>query len=56
MHPDEEQASGEVSAAATTGFHVVCCATLVGMALTEQFANLPSAAAALVSSWYLLRH
>lgn len=56
MHLHEGEAGTGASDASTTAFHLVCFATLVVLTLTERFVELPGAAAALASSWYLLRH
>jgi hypothetical protein len=55
MEPEQDDADVVGTDDLLTGLQVVGGATLVLMALTEQFAQLPGAAAALASAWYLLR-
>jgi hypothetical protein len=55
MEPEQGDATGVGTDDGRTGLHLVGGATVVLLALTEQFAQLPGAAAALASAWYLLR-
>lgn len=48
---DDAEADGRLR----TGVLLACAASLGALALTERFTDLPGAAAALVSTWFLLR-
>lgn len=55
MRPSEDEAGFVADRLLAASVHVACVATIVVLALTEQFADLPGAAAALIAARYILR-